>query len=144
MLDKEFIKIKIEYIQRDLNRLEVMRDLTIDEIAKDFIKYGALKNFLVEIIGRAIDINEHIIAEAGNVKLEAPLKYRETFLRLIDLDILPPDFADEIAGSARLRNAIVHDYNTLDKYFLDKKMSIIIQQYAQYCDYILKFLEKAK
>lgn len=142
MLDKEFIKVKIEYIQRDLNRLETMRDLTIDEIAQDFVKYGSLKNLLMEIIGRAIDINEHIIAEAGNVKLEAPLKYKETFLRLADLGILPSDFAEEIAKSARLRNAIVHDYNTLDKYFLDKKMSMIIQQYAKYCDYILKFLEK--
>lgn len=141
MLDKEFIKVKIEYIQRDLSRLEAMRDLTIDEIAQDFIKYGALKNFLVEIIGRAIDINEHIIAEAVNVKLEAPLKYRETFLRLVDLGILPSDFGDEIAESARLRNAVVHDYNTLDKYFLDKKMDVIIQQYVKYCDYILKFLE---
>lgn len=142
MLDKEFIKVKIEYIQRDLSRLETMRDLTINEIAQDFVKYGALKNFLMEIIGRAIDINEHLIAEAGNIKLEAPLKYQETFLRLADLDILPSDFTEEIAKSARLRNAIVHEYNTLDKYFLDKKMSVIIQQYARYCDYILKFLDK--
>jgi len=144
MLNKEFIKIKIEYIQRDLNRLESMRNLTIDEVAKDYIKYGALKNFLMEIIGRATDINEHIIAETGSAKLEAPLRYRETFLRLVDMEILPKDFAEEIAKSAGFRNAIVHDYNNLDKYIVYRSVGEAIEQYVKYCDYILKFIEKQK
>ena len=37
MLNKQFIKVKIEYIQRDLNRLEPMADLTINEVAKDYV-----------------------------------------------------------------------------------------------------------
>ena len=142
MLNKQFIKVKIEYIQRDLNRLEPMADLTINEVAKDYVKYAALKNFLMEIIGRAIDINEHIIAEAGDAKLEAPLKYRETFLRLANMGVLPVNFAKEIAESAGFRNAVVHDYNNLDKHIVHKSVDEAIKQYAKYCGYILKFIEK--
>lgn len=140
MLDKDFIKMKIEHIQRDLSRLEPMAKLTIDKVAQDDVLFAALKNFLMEIIGRAIDINEHIIAEKGEEKLQSPLKYRETFLHLVKMGILPEDFAQEIAKSAGLRNAIVHDYNDLNKYITYQSVKDAITQYAHYCDYILKFL----
>jgi uncharacterized protein YutE (UPF0331/DUF86 family) len=142
MLDKDFIKIKIEYIQKDLNHLEPMAKLTIDKIAQDDIQYAALKNFLMQIIGRAIDINEHIIAEKGDEKLKSPLKYRETFLRLAEMGILPEDFAQEIAKSAGFRNAIVHDYNNIDKFIVYKSVSDAISQYAEYCNYILNYLQE--
>lgn len=140
MLDKDFIKMKIEYIQRDLNHLEPMAKLTIDKVAQDDIQYAALKNFLMEIIGRAIDINEHLIAEKGGEKLKSPMKYRETFLCLAKMGVLPEDFAQEIAKSAGFRNAIVHDYNNIDKYITYQSVKDAIAQYAQYCDYILKFI----
>jgi len=140
MLDKNFVKMKVEYIQRDLNHLEPMAKLTINKVAQDDIQYAALKNFLMEIIGRAIDINEHIIAEKGGEKLKAPLQYRETFLRLAKMRILPEDFAQEIAKSAGFRNAIVHDYNNIDKYITYQSVKDAIAQDARYCDYILKFI----
>ena len=140
MLDKDFIKMKIEYIQRDLNHLEPMAKLTINKVAQNDIQYAALKNFLMEIIGRAIDINEHIIAEKGGEKLKSPLKYRETFLRLTKMGILPENFAQEIAKSAGFRNAIVHDYNNIDKYITYQSVKDAISQYTQYCNYILGFI----
>lgn len=144
MLNKEFVETKIEYIQRDLVRLEPLGNLIIDEVAHDFMKYAALKNFLMEIIGRAVDINQHIIAECGDPKIESPLRYKETFLYLAKIDVLPKDFGKEISASAGFRNAIVHDYNDLDKYIIFKTVGEAIKQYTQYCGYILKFLEKQK
>ena len=70
---------------------------------------------LMEIIGRALDINEHLISELADSKIEAPKNYKETFLFLKNLKILPEDFADEISKSAGFRNAIVHEYNNLDQ-----------------------------
>ncbi|MGE4554840.1 MAG: DUF86 domain-containing protein, partial [Candidatus Paceibacterota bacterium] len=67
-------------------------------------------------------------------------KYRETFLRLAEMGILPEDFAQEIAKSAGFRNAIVHDYNNIDKYITYQSVKDAIAQYAQYCDHILKFV----
>ena len=70
MVDKEFIEEKINLITRDLSRLNVFSDFTISQMAEDFIKYGALKNMLMEIIGRALDINEHLISELADSKLK--------------------------------------------------------------------------
>ncbi len=89
MIDREFILEKINLITRDLNRLEVFSDLSIDQIAKDFIKFAALKNILMETIGRAIDINQHIICELSGPETEAPKTYSVTFLLLEDLKVLP-------------------------------------------------------
>ena len=142
MIDKEFLKEKLNLITRDLERLKIFYDFTISQIAEDFIKYAALKNILMEIIGRAIDINEHLISELARPDMEAPKTYRDTFLLLADLNVLPRDFAEEISKSAGFRNAIVHEYNNLDKSIIYKTVGDAINQYAKYCNYILKFIER--
>jgi uncharacterized protein YutE (UPF0331/DUF86 family) len=142
MIDKEFVKEKINLITRDLERLKVFSDMTLSEVAEDFIKFSALKNVFMEMIGRAIDINEHLIIELAKPQTEIPKTYRDTFLLLEDLGVLPRDFAEAISQSAGFRNAIVHDYNNLDKAFIYKTIGQAIEQYAEYCDYILDFLEK--
>ena len=144
MLNAILIKKKIDLIQRDLERLLEFRDFTFDQMAKDYIKYAALKNFFMEIIGRGIDINEHIIAKIGVYEDLSPRDYRETFLILAKLNILPGAFAKKIAASAGFRNAIVHDYDDLDERVVYKTVGEAIKQYSEYCRYILKFLDKRK
>src|SRR3990167_4524637 len=143
MIDKEFLKEKLNLITRDLERLKIFSDFTISQIAEDFIKYLALKNILMEIIGRAIDINEHLISEIAHLDMEEPKTYRETFLLLGDLNILQRDFAEEISKSDGLRNAIVHEYNNLDENIIYKTVGEAINQYAKYCNYIFKFIENS-
>ena len=115
--------------------------LTIDEIAKDPVKHAACERFLERLIGRAIDINRHIIAEKGDVNLNI-MKYRDTFLRLADLSVYPEAFAKKIAPSAGLRNALVHDYNNIDKQLLEKSIGEAIQEFNEYAGYILSFITK--
>jgi uncharacterized protein YutE (UPF0331/DUF86 family) len=144
MVNKIFIEEKINLIERDLSRLKIFADFTIAEISHDFIKYGALKSMMMEIIGRAIDINEHLIAELFEPKMDAPKSYKETFLILDNLKILPKDFAVKISKSAGFRNAIVHEYNNLDKGIVYKSVGEALEQYNQYCGCIMVFLEKNK
>ena len=144
MIDKEFIIEKINLISRDLKRLEVFSVLSLEEAAKDFMKFSSLKNIFMEVIGRAIDINEHLILELADAKTEAPKTYKATFLLLVDLDIFPNEFGEEISKSAGFRNAIVHEYNNLDKSFIYEKIGGAIDQYAKYCDFVLKFMERRK
>ncbi|MBU2264315.1 DUF86 domain-containing protein [Patescibacteria group bacterium] len=144
MLNAKLIKQKIDLIQTDLERLIEFKQFTFDEMAQDYINYTALKNFLMEIIGRGIDINEHIIAKLGKEHNLSPKDYRETFLQLKELKILPADFAKKIANSAGFRNAIVHEYNNLDKNIVYKTVGEAIKQYNDYCNYILEFLESEK
>lgn len=144
MLDKKFIKEKINLILKDLRLLELYRNYTFDDIAKDKYKYAALENFLMKIIGRGIDINQHIISEKAILTEKSPLKYSETFLYLGDLQILPINFSKVIADSAGFRNAIVHEYDEIDHETVYKTVGEAIDQYTKYCDFVMKFLEKNK
>ena len=98
----------------------------------------------MEIIGRAIDINQHIITETASTKVAAPLDYRQTFIKLAELKVLPQEFADEISQSAGFRNAVVHGYNDIDQQIVYTSISDALNQYAQYIQYILNFLNQPK
>lgn len=139
MLNKRLINRKISLIQRDLGKLEAFRKYTFDEVAKSWLKYHALKSIFMEIIGRGIDINFHFVAELTQAKDGAPKDYKDSFLILGRLGILPKKFAEKIAESAGFRNAIVHGYNNLNDHAVYKTIGEAIDQYAQYCGYVLKF-----
>jgi len=143
MLNQDLIKSKIDLITKDLERLKSFGNKNFDEIANNFIEFSALQNLLMKIIGRAIDINEHIIAKKSDLDKSFKLKYRETFLQLGEMKIFPIDFAQEIAKSAGLRNALVHEYDNLDNFMIYQTVNDAIIQYTKYCDFILKYLEKA-
>ncbi|KKU04832.1 MAG: hypothetical protein UX07_C0026G0012 [Parcubacteria group bacterium GW2011_GWA2_45_30] len=143
MLDPIFIKRKIKFIQEDLKRLEIFKGFTINEIASDWMKWNSLEWTLAKIIGRALDINRHVIAELARADIEPPAKHRETFLRLANLKVLPKDFAEKIAESAGFRNRVIHEYNNLDKNKVYETVNEALEQYANYCRYLLEYLDKS-
>ncbi len=140
MINKNFVVEKIKLISQGLEQLKSFENMTFAEVAGDYIKYSALKNILMETIGRAIDINEHLINASGK-NLDVPITYRTTFLAMEQIGVLPPEFAREVAKSAGFRNAIVHEYNNLDKSAVYKTVGQAIGQYKLYCDYIMKYLD---
>lgn len=143
MFDAELIKRKLSLNEQELLRLREFEHLTIDEIAKNPIDYAAVERFLERLIGRAIDINRHIIAELGD-SANSVVRQRDTFLRLADLGVYPEEFANSIAPSAGLRNALVHEYNTIDPAMLQKSIGTAIKEYNEYAKYILAFLENRR
>lgn len=143
MLDKEFIKRKVKLIQEDLAHLEELAHLSFNEVAKDIMKLATVERLLEKIITRAIDINQHILAEKGK-GLESVRRYEETFTDIAGLGVYPEEFARAIAPSAGLRNRLVHEYDNMDEKIVYDSVSEALQQYAKYCDFILKFIEKAE
>lgn len=141
MLDKDFIKRKVTFIEKELMVLAKYQHLTFEETAGNFETQAIVERLLERIITRAIDINRHIIVEMGT-HLAPITKYRETFLRLAELKIYPTEFAEKIAPSAGLRNALVHDYNNIDKDILKKSIKEATQEFNEYGKYILDFLGK--
>lgn len=144
MIDKKFVNRKISFINRDLDRLKEFGELQFDEAAKDWRTYGIIKNLLMEIIGRGIDINQHLISELAGPGTVAPLDYTETFLKLGELGVLSVDFANQIAKSAGFRNAVVHGYNNLDQITVYRSVKDALQEYSRFCGDILRFLEKKR
>lgn len=63
MIKIDLIKRKASLIQDDLGKLTSLAHFSLQEIVSDFLRQAALERLLERIISRAIDINEHIIAE---------------------------------------------------------------------------------
>jgi len=143
MLDRIFIRRKIKLIQEELSRLDKLGHYTFEEIVNDFIRMYAVERVLEKIIMRAIDINQHIIAEIGHGD-ESIRGYEDTFHALFKLGVYSEDFAKEIAPSAGLRNRLVHEYNDTKDEIIYKSVEDAIIQYAKYCSSILKFIKDRK
>ncbi len=111
MIDAELVTRKMVLISKDLTALEPFaRKALLDYLASP-IDEVAVERYLERIIGRMIDINYHLITEAGHAP---PADYYESFVQLGRLGVLEPAFAGRIAFCAGLRNRIVHEYNDLD------------------------------
>lgn len=141
MLDKEFLTRKIKLIQEELSHMEDFSKYSFEEIEADYAKAAAMERFLEKIITRAIDINQHIIAELGK-GTESIRGYEDTFLALSGLGIYPEEFAKQIAPSAGLRNRLVHEYDNLDSRIVYQSVREALEQYAKYCKYILDSIDK--
>lgn len=142
MLNKDFIKRKISLIQDEMIKLSDLAKYTLDEVAKDFVKQAAVEKILERIITRAIDINQHILAETGDKKISPPKDYKETFTALAEFGVYDKKFAEEISKSVGTRNMLVHEYDKTDYSRVYNSMGDCLKDYNQYCEYILKFLEK--
>ncbi|OGP73982.1 MAG: hypothetical protein A2V86_08010 [Deltaproteobacteria bacterium RBG_16_49_23] len=139
-VDTHFIRRKIKLIQEDLSVLEDLAHYSFEEISGDPIKYLAVERLLEKIIMRAIDINQHMIAELGRGD-ERVRGYEDTFYILSQFGIYSEEFAKQIAPSAGLRNRLVHEYNNTRRDIIYKSVEEAIRQYVKYCDSILKFIE---
>ena len=140
-LDIHFIRRKIKLIQEDLSELDNLAHYSFEEITKDHIKFLAVERLLEKIIMRAIDINQHMIAELGRGD-ERVRDYEDTFYILSQLGIYGEEFAKQIAPSAGLGNRLVHEYNNTRQDIIYKSVGEAVGQYVKYCDSILKFIEK--
>lgn len=144
MINKIFVQRKISLIQNELAHLIPFSKYSFDEIAADYIKQAAVERFLERVINRAIDINQHIIAELATKDTEPPLDYTQTFLCLVDFGIYPRKFAEDISKSVGTRNKLVHEYDKVDQEKIYSSISDCLRDYHKYCEYILIFLEKQK
>src|SRR4030042_5849708 len=141
MLRKDFIKTKIELIESDLLRLAEFKDDSINDIAGDFFKLNVVERLLEKIIMRAIDINEHIIAEMGTGE-EGRLDYKKTFLYLTKFSVYPEKSAERISQSAGLRHALVHDYDEIRIADVYNSIGEALAEFHKYCGYLLTFIKK--
>lgn len=142
MIDKNMVKQKLLAIQRDLSELAKFKDSTFDEIASNYATHKLVERIIEVVINEAIDINQHLIVKKGKGGL--PFDFKESFKLLVDLGVYPKDFAVLIAESVGLRNILTHQYRELDEKLFYGSINNCLEQYSQYCTFILAYLEKQK
>lgn len=141
MINEIFVKRKISLIQDDLANFSHFAQYSFDEIAKDYIKQAATERFLERVVNRAIDINQHLIAELATKDTSSPKTYTDTFIILSDLGVYPKDFAKEISKSVGTRNTLVYEYDKTDHREIYNSIGDCLRDYNKYCEYVLEFIE---
>lgn len=143
MIRPEFVRRKLQLIAEDLEQLVPFQDETLESLTADKIRLAAVERFLERIVMRAIDVNEHLIAElaSGRDRITR-LTYRDTFLMLVDLGVYPKEFAETIAQSAGLRNILVHDYNDVDRRKVHASIKSCLRDYHRYLTDIDVFVKQ--
>jgi len=139
-MDKETIYKKIDQIKNLLKELDKTLSLPFDKFIKDLnIIRASERNFQL-MVDIAIDINSQIIIEKDAA---SPDTYKQSFLELGNLKILPRDLSESLAKTASLRNILVHEYDFEEDYrkFYDSAKNSI-ESYQNYCRIIYKFLEE--
>ena len=144
MVRPDFVKRKIYLITEDLARLTHFKDEPFEAIVGDFAKLATVERLLERIVMRAIDVNEHLIAEMadGQEEKTTRLTYRDTFLKLSGLGVYPKDFAGQIAKSAGLRNILIHDYNDVERRIVYASIKECLRDYQRYIESLLAFLNR--
>jgi uncharacterized protein YutE (UPF0331/DUF86 family) len=110
-IDRELVTRKLLLIARDLEELREMAPSDAEAYINSRRDQAVVERYLERMIGRAIDVNYHLITETGH---PPPSDYHASFTRLAELGVLEPAFAGRIARAAGLRNRLVHEYEDID------------------------------
>lgn len=138
-LDKAVVRRKLEVIVENLRALETVQHRKREEYVKDFFMRKAVERMLQELVEAAIDINTHIIAEAGGA---IPEDYYESFVRAGVIGVLSPALAGKLAPSAGLRNRLVHEYDALDHAMVLDAVKMAEELYPRYIREIEDYISK--
>lgn len=111
MIDRQLVTRKLALIASDLKALAPIAAKPVDEYLASEADEVLVERYLERIIGRMIDLNYHLITEAGHAP---PRDYHQSFTQLARIGVLPSDFAARIAACAGLRNRLVHEYDEVD------------------------------
>lgn len=110
-VDRDLVTRKLLLIARDLEELRDIAQQDADAYLRSRRDQAVVERYLERMIGRAIDINFHLMTESGHAP---PSDYHASFLALAELEVLERNFAGRIARSAGLRNRLVHEYEEID------------------------------
>lgn len=138
MINKQLLSRKLRLMDNDLKKLKPLSKYSFNELAKEEYLYLAMERLLEKLINRVIDINTHIIIACEK---EPPQEYRDSFLKMVELKILPKNFVVKIAPSVSLRNRLAHEYDDLDATQVYKSIFSALDQFPKYIEFILKLIK---
>ena len=110
-VDRELVTRKLLLITQDLDAVAPFATKPLSTFLQNRLDQAVVERMLERMIGRMIDVNYHLITEAGQ---PPPPDYHASFVKLGELGIVNPEFARRIARCAGLRNRLVHEYEEID------------------------------
>ena len=104
---KEAVIRRISFAKVELNDLEAFQSTDYETYRKDRMKRRNVERIAENIANVVIDIGKIVLAGEN---VETPGTYREVFLRMHELEIIPEEMANKLVEIARTRNILAHQY----------------------------------
>ncbi len=111
VVDAEILRRRIDALLDYLNRLEPFGAMDRKRFIADRDEHHLAERYLHLAIESALDIANHIIADAG---FEAPDTYRDAFAILTRHGMLDDALGRRLQSWAGMRNVLVHLYLDID------------------------------
>lgn len=90
-----------------LEELDLLKDLSADEVCNDIFKYRTAERLQELIIQVSLDINRHLLAELYQIN---PKTNSEVFLESGRTGLLPQELAEKLVKAGKFRNLLAHQY----------------------------------
>ena len=129
----EIIVNKLIKMEEYISELEKYKPQSYKEYKNDQLKRYAVERLIQLIIDLALDVNNALIKNSNKY----PAKdYYSSFLKLVDLGILPEEFAEDIAPSTGIRNRLVHEYEEVDDKVVFENLDKLLKYYLKYIKFV--------
>jgi uncharacterized protein YutE (UPF0331/DUF86 family) len=138
VVDRDLVTRKLAMIVDDLRAVTPIAAKPLDDYLATSIDEVLAERYLERMIGRMIDVNYHLITDAGHAP---PRDYYDSFTQLGRLGILSPAFASQIAGCAGLRNRIVHEYDEIDPRRVYEGLQAAVRDIPEYLRCVHRHVE---
>ena len=111
MVDVEILRRRIDALLGYLSRLERFAAVDKPVFVADPDTHHLAERYLHLAVESALDIANHLIADAG---YEAPETYRDAFAILARHGVVDAELGERLQGWAGFRNILVHAYLDID------------------------------
>ncbi len=135
--DKEIMQEKLSALQTYYRELNELQHITYEKYCSSYLYRRTVERLLQLIVETATDINNMVLKK---ISKEMPTDYYTSFIKMAEYNVLPMDFALEIAPSTGMRNIIVHEYQKLDDRLIHASIRKTLEYYLRYMECLEKYL----
>lgn len=135
MIEKDKIRDKISFIEKNLRRLKKIGETPLADFTEESISYHAAIRLLQVSIEAVVDIGNHIVARE---RLGVPKTYGEIFDLLARSGVIPSEFAVTARKMVKFRNRAVHLYADLSEREVYSILKNDLSDFTRFISYIVK------
>ena len=141
MIDYDLIRRKLSRLNMYLQKLEPISKKTLKEYLNDDYLRFSTERLIQLIVECATDINNHVIVESGK---HPPEDYRSSFIKAAEAGLMTRKLAEQIQGSAGMRNVLVHEYLDIDDKLVFAAINLTLKYYREYLKQVNSFIVKGE
>lgn len=131
------IQTRLNLMADYLGELELLQNLSVDEILDDVFKYRAAERLQELIIQTSLDINRHLLTEVHQI---TPETNADVFLESGRVGLLPQELAKRLVEAGKFRNLLAHQYEKIDARIVVQNIQLTLMDYPIYLDFLNRYL----